>query len=76
MSAVGHLSNAALADFFTDDYDGGAAFVMLAHLSENNNHPELARTCAEKRWNRAAACWPSNALRLALQDIPTETITL
>jgi phosphoribosyl 1,2-cyclic phosphodiesterase len=47
MSRVGHLSNAALAEFFSRDYDGGAAFVVLAHLSEENNHPEIARETAE-----------------------------
>jgi phosphoribosyl 1,2-cyclic phosphodiesterase len=48
MSRVGHLSNGALADFFTSDYDNGATFVVLAHLSEQNNHPEIARREAEK----------------------------
>jgi phosphoribosyl 1,2-cyclic phosphodiesterase len=48
MSRVGHLSNEALAEFFAGDYDGGAAYVVLAHLSELNNHPELARGAAEK----------------------------
>jgi phosphoribosyl 1,2-cyclic phosphodiesterase len=48
MSRVGHLSNKALAEFFAGDYDGGAAYVVLAHLSEQNNHPELARRAAEE----------------------------
>jgi phosphoribosyl 1,2-cyclic phosphodiesterase len=48
MSRVGHLSNDALADFLTGDYDNSAAFVVLAHLSEQNNHPEIARREAEK----------------------------
>jgi len=47
-SNVGHLSNAKLADFFTGDYDNNAAFVVLAHLSEQNNHPEIARREAER----------------------------
>jgi phosphoribosyl 1,2-cyclic phosphodiesterase len=46
-SRVGHLSNSTLAEFFANDYDGGAAFVVLAHLSEQNNHPEIARRSAE-----------------------------
>ncbi len=46
-SNVGHLSNEKLADFFTGDYDNNAAFVVLAHLSEQNNHPEIARREAE-----------------------------
>jgi len=48
MSRVGHLSNLALADFFTNDYDNSATFVVLAHLSEQNNHPEIARREAER----------------------------
>ncbi|MEO8727379.1 MAG: MBL fold metallo-hydrolase [Acidobacteriaceae bacterium] len=48
LSRVGHLSNAALAEFFTREYDGSAAFIVLAHLSESNNHPELARDCAQR----------------------------
>jgi phosphoribosyl 1,2-cyclic phosphodiesterase len=47
MSRVGHLSNSALAQFLTHDYDGGAAYIVLAHLSEQNNHPEVARKEAE-----------------------------
>jgi phosphoribosyl 1,2-cyclic phosphodiesterase len=47
-SNVGHLSNLKLADFFINDYDNGAAFVVLAHLSEQNNHPEIARREAER----------------------------
>ncbi len=48
MSRVGHLSNEALADFFATDYDGSASYIILAHLSEQNNHPEIARIAAEK----------------------------
>jgi phosphoribosyl 1,2-cyclic phosphodiesterase len=48
MSRVGHLSNEALANFLINDYDNSATFVVLAHLSEQNNHPEIARREAEK----------------------------
>jgi phosphoribosyl 1,2-cyclic phosphodiesterase len=48
MSRVGHLSNDALAEFLASDYDGSAAYLVLAHLSEHNNHPELARAAAER----------------------------
>ena len=43
MGRFGHLSNTAVAKFFRDQYDGRASHVLLAHLSEKNNHPELAR---------------------------------
>lgn len=75
MSRVGHLSNDALAQFFAGDYDGSAAFVVLAHLSEQNNHPDLARGAAE----RALAPRRDllrNRLFLARQDRPLEPIRL
>jgi hypothetical protein len=48
LSRVGHLSNEAAAAFLSSDYDGHAAYVILAHLSESNNLPELARVAAER----------------------------
>ncbi len=47
MSRVGHLSNTTLAQFFCNDYDGKASYIVLAHLSAENNHPEVARGEAE-----------------------------
>ncbi|MBE7181229.1 MAG: MBL fold metallo-hydrolase [Terriglobus roseus] len=47
LSRVGHLSNDACAEFLLRDYDGGAAYLVLAHLSESNNQPDLARRAAE-----------------------------
>ncbi len=47
LSKKGHLSNEALAQFFTKDYDGAATYLVLAHLSEQNNHPQIARRTAE-----------------------------
>ncbi len=75
MSRVGHLSNDALAEFLASDYDGKATTVVLAHLSEQNNHPEIARGAAE----RALAPRSSllyNRLLLAQQDAPLEPIRL
>jgi phosphoribosyl 1,2-cyclic phosphodiesterase len=43
MGRTGHLSNAALCDFLRgEEFDGEAQTVILAHLSEQNNHPQLA----------------------------------
>jgi phosphoribosyl 1,2-cyclic phosphodiesterase len=61
-SNVGHLSNEKLADFFTGDYDNGAAFVVLAHLSEQNNHPEIARREAEKALARRGGLFNNHVL--------------
>ena len=68
LSRVGHLSNDDLGKFFTDDYDGGAAFIVLAHLSENNNHPEIARTCAERALEPHRNLLHTQTLFLASQD--------
>ena len=70
MSRVGHLSNSALAEFFETDYDGGAAFLVLAHLSEENNHPELARETAHKALGGKMNLFQSAAVTLAHQDKP------
>ena len=43
MGRYGHLSNTAVARFLRDQYDGKASHMVLAHLSERNNHPEIAR---------------------------------
>jgi len=75
MSRVGHLSNAALAQFFRTDYDGCASYIVLAHLSEQNNHPEIARKAAEE----ALGPCPSllgNRLVLAEQSQALQAIRL
>jgi phosphoribosyl 1,2-cyclic phosphodiesterase len=75
MSRVGHLSNDSLADFLATDYDGGAAFLVLAHLSEQNNHPDLARVAAERALGMRQGLW-GNRLLLASQDEALPALTL
>jgi phosphoribosyl 1,2-cyclic phosphodiesterase len=75
MSRVGHLSNDALAEFLTSDYDGDAAYVILAHLSEQNNHPEIARVAAEQALGTRQSLL-NNKLLLASQNDPLQTLTL
>jgi phosphoribosyl 1,2-cyclic phosphodiesterase len=73
MSRVGHLSNEAAASFLEKNYDGAATYVVLAHLSDSNNLPELARVAAEwalrERMNLLA-----NKLVLASQHEPIASI--
>jgi phosphoribosyl 1,2-cyclic phosphodiesterase len=73
LSRVGHLSNEAAADFLEHGYDGQAAYVILAHLSESNNLPELARVTAERALNGKASLL-ANRLLLAAQNEPLESI--
>jgi phosphoribosyl 1,2-cyclic phosphodiesterase len=46
-SRTGHLSNEDLADWLTNDFDGTARNIVLAHLSQRANEPHLARITAE-----------------------------
>jgi len=75
MSRVGHLSNDAASEFLAHGYDGQAAYVVLAHLSESNNLPELARHAAEQAL-RDKMNLLANKLVLAEQNRPTEAIVL
>jgi phosphoribosyl 1,2-cyclic phosphodiesterase len=75
LSRVGHLSNAATAEFLLRDYDGGAHTIVLGHLSEQNNLPELARLAAEQAIGDRLSLL-GNRLVLAAQDAPLESICL
>ena len=73
LSRVGHLSNEAAATYLETEYDGQAAYVVLAHLSESNNLPDLARISAERALNGRASLL-ANRLLLAAQHEPMTTI--
>jgi phosphoribosyl 1,2-cyclic phosphodiesterase len=73
MSRTGHLSNHVVSEFLADPeaFDARPRHLVLAHLSENNNTPELARISAEEALNRR----PSEAvfrgeLQVASQRAP------
>jgi phosphoribosyl 1,2-cyclic phosphodiesterase len=76
MNKKGHLSNAALAEFFARDYDGQAAFLVLGHLSEHNNHPELARKTAYQALGGKMNLFQSCFLALAQQDQALQPLCL
>ena len=38
----GHLSNQSTADFLANNYHPELSHILLAHLSQQNNHPDLA----------------------------------
>lgn len=74
LSRVGHLSNEATAEFLSAGYDGQAAYVILAHLSESNNLPELAQVAAGRALGGRASLL-ANKLLVASQHEPLESIT-
>lgn len=51
MSRRGHLSNEIAADFIERDLDLCVSTLVLGHISEHNNHPELVRNMAYKALN-------------------------
>jgi phosphoribosyl 1,2-cyclic phosphodiesterase len=46
MSRVGHLSNLVMSDYLMEELDTCTEHVVLGHLSEHNNHPEIVREAA------------------------------
>jgi phosphoribosyl 1,2-cyclic phosphodiesterase len=79
MSRTGHLSNHTVSEFLADAeaFDAHARYVVLAHLSENNNNPDVARISAEealgRRTGAAAFC---GELIVASQASPHPTLNL
>jgi phosphoribosyl 1,2-cyclic phosphodiesterase len=74
-SPTGHLSNEKLAEFFATGYDGHASYIVLAHLSEQNNHPERALREAEKALSGRRTLL-HNRVMLAAQSEPMQPIRL
>lgn len=48
MSRKGHLSNDMACEFIRNDLDTSTAALVLGHLSQHNNHPEIVRLSAEQ----------------------------
>jgi phosphoribosyl 1,2-cyclic phosphodiesterase len=57
-SKRGHFSNEDLADWMTNDFDGTAKHIILAHLSQRANDPALARITAETALQMRAPLFP------------------
>lgn len=73
MSRTGHLSNEVVAEFLADAevFDGQARHLVLAHLSEQNNNPDLARLSAEEALARRPFDLPFRGmLHIASQRSP------
>ena len=79
MSRTGHLSNHSVSEFLADPegFDAFARLLVLAHLSENNNNPDVARICAEEALGRrpAEAAFHGELL-IASQRVPLGPLVL
>ena len=79
LSRTGHLSNHAVSEFLCDPegFDSRARYLVLAHLSEENNNPELARLSAEEALSRRPAeATFRGELLIATQRVPLKPLTL
>ena len=70
LSSKGHLSNAACADELADLVKSGTLRLMLGHLSEQNNTPDLALATAISSLERAGLKFRSD---FTLDIAPSET---
>jgi phosphoribosyl 1,2-cyclic phosphodiesterase len=79
LSRTGHLSNHAVSEYFSDPdgLDSYTRYLVLAHISEENNNPDVARISAEEALNRRPAEAPFNGeLLVASQRVPMKSIEL
>jgi len=54
LSRTGHLSNHAVSEFLSDPdaFDSRARYLVLAHISQENNNPDLAHLSVEEALGR------------------------
>lgn len=79
MSREGHTSNDEMARFLREDFDGQAEHIVLAHLSRNTNHPDIARLAAIQALQERAPLLSANAekrVKIARYDGPNDWIEL
>jgi phosphoribosyl 1,2-cyclic phosphodiesterase len=79
LSRTGHLSNHAVSEYLADadGFDGMARYLVLAHISAENNNPDVARISAEEALGRRPAeCAFGGELLIASQAEPLQTIEL
>jgi len=69
MSRVGHLSNLGMSEYLTQDFDGSTTNLVLGHLSEQNNHPEIVRMFATQPLEERGL---RTRLTIAQPHIPSE----
>lgn len=69
MSRVGHLSNLSMSEYLCENLEGSTAHLVLGHLSEHNNHPEIVRLVATQSLESRGF---TTRLSIAAQHQPSE----
>ena len=65
----GHLSNHVVCDYLDTEFDASTQTLILGHLSEHNNHPEIVRMGAAQALEQRGL---ATHLVVAEQKNPTE----
>lgn len=73
LSKKGHLSNIDAVDFALQLAENGLRYLVLAHLSEVNNHPDVVTRAVE---DILAGSLPDLKVKLAHQQLPGELIAV
>jgi phosphoribosyl 1,2-cyclic phosphodiesterase len=79
MGTRGHLSNHSVSEYLADadGFDGRARYLVLAHLSEENNNPHTAMQSAQEALDRRPGeCAFSGQLLVASQQVPLKPLEL
>jgi phosphoribosyl 1,2-cyclic phosphodiesterase len=77
LSRTGHLSNEDVAVWLRDEFDGTAAHIVLAHLSQRATNPYDAKISAESALReRGALFQPATEITLSFPKEPTRWIEL
>jgi phosphoribosyl 1,2-cyclic phosphodiesterase len=75
LSRTGHLSNEDLCEWLTNDFDGSARNIVLAHLSQRANEPHLALLMAKTALQmRAPLFQPETEISISFHKEPTAWI--
>src|SRR5438445_2436839 len=79
LSRTGHLSNHAVSEYLSDPdgFDATARYLVLAHVSQENNNPDLVRLSAEEALKRrpAESTFTGESL-VAPQQVPLKPLQL
>ena len=74
-SDTGHLSNESLAEWLTNEYDGSARDIVLTHLSQKANEPNVAKLTAETALAMRHSLFPVDTkVTVSYHDEPTDWI--
>jgi len=79
LSRTGHLSNHAVSEYLSDPdgFDAIARYLVLAHVSQENNNPDLVRLSAEEALKRRPAESAfTGELLVASQHVPLKPLQL